>query len=83
MLGSSRGCTPGQIYSRQLDVENKNEVIVNLLYDGGKENPVDLNRQDEGEVEEQSGGIPQKHLQVFGLTDGHGRGVNTVQCSLI
>ena len=40
-------------------MENKNEVIVNLLYDGGKENPVDLNRQDEGEVEEQSGGIPQ------------------------
>ena len=57
MPGSSRGCTPGQIVSRQLDVENKDEV--NLLYDGGEENPVNLNWQDEGEVEEQSGGIPQ------------------------
>ena len=45
--------------SWQLDMENKDEVIVNLPYDGGKEDPVDLNRQDEGEVEEQSGGIPQ------------------------
>jgi hypothetical protein len=33
--------------------------VVYLPYDGGKEDPVDLNRQDEGEVEEQSGGIPQ------------------------
>ena len=34
-------------------------VIVDLAYDGGKEDPVDLNRQDKGEVEEQGGGIPQ------------------------
>ena len=45
--------------SWQIDVENKDEFVVNLPYDGGKEDPVDLNRQDEGEVEEQSGGIPQ------------------------
>ena len=45
--------------SWQLDVENKDEFVVNLPYDGGKEDPVNLNGQDEGEVEEQSGGIPQ------------------------
>ena len=52
----------------------KMKVIVDLSYDGGKEDPIDLDRQDQGEVEEQGGGIPQKHLQIFD--------VHTVQCSL-
>ena len=66
MLGSSRGCTPEQI-----DVEagcligastygkQQHRVIVDLPHDGGEEDPVHLSRQDEREVEEQGGGVPQ------------------------
>ena len=45
------------------------DVIVHLPDDGGKENPINLNGQDEGEVEEQGGCVPQQHLQRFG--QGH------------
>ena len=47
----------------------KMKVIVDLSYDGGKEDPIDLDRQDQGEVEEQGGGIPQQHLEVFDVKD--------------
>ena len=35
----------------------------NLSHDGGEEDPVDLDGQDEGEVQEQGGGVPQQHLE--------------------
>ena len=44
----------------------KDKVLVYLPHDGGEEDPVDLHRKDEGEVEEQGGGVPQKHLGRFG-----------------
>ena len=72
MLGSSRGCTPGQIAVKESCLIRGNscgKVIVYLLHDGGEEDPVDLNRQDEREVEEQGGGVSQEHLEVFDLTD--------------
>ena len=68
MLGSSRGCTPGQIAVKESCLIRGNscgKVIVYLLHDGGEEDPVDLNRQDEREVEEQGGGVSQEHLEVF------------------
>ena len=34
-----------------------------LSHDGGEEDPVDLDGQDEGEVQEQGGGVPQQHLE--------------------
>ena len=62
MLGSSRGCTPGQMDVKEsclIGGDSCEKVIVNLPHDGGEEDPVDLNRQDEREVEEQGGGVPQ------------------------
>ena len=60
-------------------VGNTDEVIdnVHLPDDGGKEDPVNLNREDEGEVEEQGGGVPQQHLGRDLLSDRYGRGVFT------
>ena len=55
MLGSSRGCTPGQVDVKESCLIGGNlcrNIIVYLLHDGGEEDPVDLNRQDEREVEE-------------------------------
>ena len=52
-----------------MENNNTDDVIVDLPHDGGEENLVDLNRQEEGEVEEQGGGVPQQHLEVFDETD--------------
>ena len=63
MLGSSKGCTPGQKLLERW--KTSDEVVVHLAHDGGEEDPVDLNRQDEREVKQQGGGVPQQHLQAF------------------
>ena len=73
MLGSSRGCTPEQIDVEAICLigantygKQQHRVIVDLPHDGGEEDPIDLHRKDEGEVEEQGGCVPQKHLDRFG-----------------
>ena len=49
--------------------QDTDEVIVDLAHNGGEEDPVDLNRQDEREVKQQGGGVPQQHLEVFDVFD--------------